>query len=85
MDTVALCGDALDDRHGWMFDAVDIPPTAWSVLRGLPNRSETSVYRQLDDVRAGLPFPLRGLYSAATTAASSSTTSSCAPAPGRSR
>ena len=62
MDTVALCGGALDDRHGWMFDAVDIP-TAWSVLRGLPNRSEASVCGQLDDVRARLPFPLRGLDS----------------------
>jgi hypothetical protein len=25
MDTVALCGGTLDDRHGWMFDAVDNP------------------------------------------------------------
>ena len=62
MDTVALCGGALDDRHGWMFDAVDIP-TTWCVLRGLPNRSEASVCGQLDDVRARLPFPLRGLDS----------------------
>jgi hypothetical protein len=62
LDTVALCGGALDDRHGWMFDAVDIP-TTWSVLRGLPNRSEASVCGQMDDVRAGLPFPLRGLDS----------------------
>jgi hypothetical protein len=60
MDTVALCGGSLDDRHGWMFDAVDIP-TTWSVLRGLPNRSEASVCGQMDDVRARLPFPLRGL------------------------
>jgi hypothetical protein len=62
MDTVALCGGTLDDRHGWMFDAVDIP-TTWCVLRGLPNRSEASVCGQLDDVRAGLPFALRGLDS----------------------
>ena len=27
MDTVALCGGTLDDRHGWMFDAVDIHTT----------------------------------------------------------
>ncbi len=33
-DTVALCGGSLDDRHGWRFDAVDIP-TTWGVLRGL--------------------------------------------------
>ena len=34
LDTVAL-----DDRHGWMFSGVDIH-TTWSMLRGLPNRSE---------------------------------------------
>lgn len=83
MDTVALCGGSLDDRHGWMFDAVDIH-TTWSVLRGLPNRSEASVCGQLDDVAARLPFPLRGLGTA-TTAASSSTVSSCATAPGGTR
>jgi hypothetical protein len=62
LDTVALCGGCLDDRHGWMLDAVDIH-TTWSVLRGLPNRSEASVCGQMDDVRARLPFPLRGLDS----------------------
>lgn len=62
MDTVALCGGALDDRHGWMLDAVNIPPT-WCVLRGLPNRSEASVCGQMDDLQARLPFPLRGLDS----------------------
>jgi hypothetical protein len=62
MDTVALCGGSLDDRHGWMFDAVDIH-TTWSVLRGLPNRSQASVCGHLDEVRARLPFPLRGLDS----------------------
>ena len=62
LDTVALCGGCLDDRHGWMLDAVDIH-TTWSVLRGLPNRSEASVCGQMDDVRARLPFALRGLDS----------------------
>jgi hypothetical protein len=62
VDTVALCGGSLDDRHGWMFDGVDVH-TTWSVLRGLPNRSEASVCGHLDDVRARLPFALRGLDS----------------------
>jgi len=62
MDTVALCGGALDDRHGWMFDAVDVH-TTWSVLRGLPNRSEASVCGQMDDLAARLPFALGGLDS----------------------
>jgi len=60
MDTVALCGGSLDDRHGWMFDAVDVH-TTWCVLRGLPNRSQASVCGQLDAVRAALPFPVLGL------------------------
>ena len=62
VDTVALCGGSLDDRHGWMFDAVDVH-TTWSVLRGLPNRSEASVCGQMDDIANSLPFPLRGLDS----------------------
>ena len=63
MNTVARCGSALDERHGWMFDAVDTH-TTWSVLRGLPNRSEVSVGGQMDDLAQHLPFPLRGLDSA---------------------
>ena len=62
VDTVALCGGSLDDRHGWMLDAVDVH-TTWNVLRGLPNRSEASVCGHLDDIRARLPFALRGLDS----------------------
>ena len=62
LDTVALCGGVLEDRHGWMLDAVDIH-TTWSVLRGLPNRSEASVCGPMDDIRLRLPFPLRGLDS----------------------
>lgn len=62
VDTVALCGGSLDDRHGWVLDGVDIH-TTWSVLRGLPNRSQASVCGHLDDVRARLPFAWRGLDS----------------------
>lgn len=62
MDTVALCGGTLDDRHGWMFDAVDIH-TAWNELRALPNRSEAATLLQIGDVEASLPFPLGGLDS----------------------
>jgi len=62
LDTVALCGGALDDRHGWMFSGVDIH-TTWSVLRGLPNRSEASVCGQMSDVQERLPFALRGVDS----------------------
>ena len=62
VDTVALCGGSLDDRHGWMFDAVDIH-TTWNEMRALPNRSEAATLVQIRDVEASLPFPLCGLDS----------------------
>ena len=62
IDTVALCGGSLDDRHGWMVDAVDVH-TTWSVLRGLPNRSQASICGQMDDLQATLPFGLWGIDS----------------------
>jgi hypothetical protein len=62
MDTVALCGGTLDDRHGWMFDAVDIH-TTWNEMRALPNRSEAATLQQIRDVEAHLPFPLCGVDS----------------------
>jgi hypothetical protein len=62
MDTVALCGGTLDDRHGWMFDTVDIH-TTWNEMRALPNRSEAATLLQIRDVEASLPFPLCGLDS----------------------
>lgn len=62
MDTVALCGGTLDDRHGWMFDAVDIH-TTWNEMRALPNRGEAATLLQIRDVEESLPFALRGLDS----------------------
>jgi len=60
VDTVAMCGGSLDDRHGWMFDAVDVP-TTWNERRGLPNRSEAATLLEIRDVEACLPFALCGL------------------------
>ena len=62
MDTVALCGGSLDDRHGWMFDAVDIQ-TTWNEMRALANRGEAAVLGQIRDVEARLPFELLGVDS----------------------
>jgi hypothetical protein len=62
VDTVAMCGGVLDDRHGWMFDAVDVHAT-WNEMRGLPNRSEAATLLEIRDVEASLPFALRGLDS----------------------
>lgn len=62
VDTVALCGGCLDDRHGWMFDGVDIC-SDWAVLRGLRNRGQQATLEQLQDIEANLPFRWRGMDS----------------------
>jgi hypothetical protein len=62
MDTVALCGGRLDDRHLWMLDAVDIR-TAWTELRALENRGQACTLQQIAHLEASLPFALRGLDS----------------------
>jgi IS30 family transposase len=61
-DTVAMCGGVLDDRHGWMFEAVDAH-TIWNEMRGLPNRGEAAILQEIRDVETSLPFALRGLDS----------------------
>jgi len=62
VDTVALCGGTLDDRHGWMFDAVDIH-TTWNEMRGLANRGQAATLQEIIDVEASLSFGLLGLDS----------------------
>ncbi len=62
MDTVALCGGALDDRHLWMLDAVDIR-TDWTELRALANRGQRSTLEQIAHLEESLPFTLLGLDS----------------------
>ena len=62
MDTVALCGGRLDDRHLWMLDAVDIR-TAWTELRALENRSQRCTLAQIENLEKSLPFALLGLDS----------------------
>jgi hypothetical protein len=62
MDTVALCGGALDDKHLWMLDAVDIR-TDWTELRALENRGQACTLKQIAHLEASLPFALLGLDS----------------------
>ena len=62
IDTVALCGGALDDRHAWMLDGVDIR-TDWTAQRALENRGQHATLAQFKDLEASLPFPLRGVDS----------------------
>jgi hypothetical protein len=62
LDTVALCGGCLDDRHLWMLDGVDIG-TDWAGLRALENRGQHATLTQIRDLEASRPFPLRGVDS----------------------
>ncbi len=62
MDTVALCGGRLDDRHLWMLDAVDIR-TDWTELRALRDRSQRCTVEQIRHLEGSLPFTLLGLDS----------------------
>lgn len=62
MDTVALCGGALDDLHLWMLDAVDIR-TDWTGLRALENRGQACTLQQIAHLERSLPFGLLGVDS----------------------
>ena len=62
MDTVALCGGALDDKHLWMLDAVDIR-TDWTEMRALENRGQACTLKQIAHLEESLPFALLGLDS----------------------
>jgi len=62
VDTVALCGGSLDDRHLWMLDGVDIN-TDWTEQRAVENRGQHCVLAQIQDVEASLPFALLGVDS----------------------
>lgn len=62
IDTVALCGGCLDDRHAWMLDGVDIR-TTWNEMRAIANRGQLATLEQIRDVEESLPFGLLGLDS----------------------
>jgi hypothetical protein len=62
VDTVALCGGSLDDRHLWMVDGVDIR-TDWTEQRAVENRGQHAVLAQVRDIETSLPFALLGLDS----------------------
>lgn len=62
LDTVALCGGTLDDRHLWRLDAVDIR-TDWTAQRALENRGRHCTLTPLQDLERSLPFALLGVDS----------------------
>jgi hypothetical protein len=60
VDTVALCGGCLDDRHLWMLDDI---VTGWTELRALQSRGQHHTLKQIRDVEENLPFALCGIDS----------------------
>jgi hypothetical protein len=62
LDTVAMCGGCLDDRHAWMLDGVDIR-TTWNELRATANRGQAATLEQIQDLEQSLPFALLGVDS----------------------
>lgn len=62
LDTVAMCGGSLDDRHAWMLDGVDIR-TTWNEMRATVNRGQAATLAQIQDLEQSLPFELLGVDS----------------------
>jgi hypothetical protein len=60
LDTVALCGGSLEGDHLWMLDATDYA-TTWVEVRAQWNRGQEATVRGVAEIRAALPFVLRGL------------------------
>jgi hypothetical protein len=62
IDTVHHCGDRDAGEFCLTLDATDVS-SGWVELRALPNKAHKWVLEALPDIRAALPFPLRGLDS----------------------
>jgi len=58
-DTVAHCGDTVAGMFVYTLNLVDIA-TGWTEQRAVWGKGETGVLKQIEDVQAMLPFPLRG-------------------------
>jgi len=62
VDTVALCGGSAAGEYVWMLDGVDYA-TTWVEVRAIWGRGQVGTLAALQDIEAGLPFPLLGLDS----------------------
>jgi len=62
VDTVALCGGSTAGQYVWMLDGVDYA-TTWVEVRAIWGRGQDGTLAALQDIEAGLPFPLLGLDS----------------------
>jgi hypothetical protein len=61
-DTVAHCGDSLRGRHGWSLNVVCIY-SAWTESATFLGKEEENIVNSLIDMRARLPFPMKGYHS----------------------
>jgi len=61
-DTVALCGGSLLDDFVNALDVVDIA-SGWSEQRATFGKTKQSIIKQIQDIEASLPFPLKGFDS----------------------
>src|ERR1043166_6794962 len=62
VDTVALCGGSVAGEFVWMVDGVDYA-TTWVEVRAIWGRGQVGTLAALQNMEAGLPFPLLGLDS----------------------
>ena len=61
-DTVAHCGDKIEDMYAYTLDTVDIA-TGWTLQRAVWGKGYSGVMEQLLDIEKTLPFPLLGFDS----------------------
>ena len=62
IDLVAHCGDTVAGQFVYSFTATDVA-TGWTECFSLLHRSQIAVHDAIDQLRARLPFPLRGIDS----------------------
>jgi hypothetical protein len=60
MDTVAHCGDTTRGQYVVTLDVTDIE-TTWSEQRACLNKAQAHVFPEVKEIRARLPFKLRGM------------------------
>ena len=62
IDLVGHDGGIASDQFNYTWDTTDIK-TCWTELRAVLNKAETWVFKALIDIRASLPFELKGVDS----------------------
>src|ERR671938_1916294 len=62
IDLVAHCGSTSAGQFLFTLSTVDVA-TGWTLCRGVRNKGEEAVFKELAEIRRRLPFPLLGLDS----------------------